>query len=123
MPRRWSAQPPGYYSLGGAAGAQTPCPPSAATALEHAWRAYRSDSLPAAVAQFQMAHRLCPDNLDADIGLGFAMLRSEQAFRADSIFRRALGRTHRNSDAWEGRARAACGSGTRQHHSMPVERR
>jgi hypothetical protein len=89
------------------AGAQTTCPLSAATALERAWRAYRSDSLPLAVTQFLTAHRLCPGNQDAEIGLGFAMLRSNQPSVADSIFRGVLGRTHGNSDAWEGRARTA----------------
>jgi hypothetical protein len=87
--------------------AQTPCPPSAATALERAWRAYRTDSLRLAVTQFQIAHRLCPGNLDADIGLGFAMLRSNRPSVADSIFREVLGHTVDNSDAWEGRARTA----------------
>ena len=89
------------------AGAQTACPPSASTALERAWRAYRSDSLALAVTQFLMAHRLCPGNLDADIGLGFAMLRSNRPSLADSIFQRVLGRADGNSDAWEGRARTA----------------
>ena len=89
------------------AGAQTVCPPSAAVALERAWSAYRSDSLRLAVSQFQVAHRLCPDNLDAEIGLGFAMLRSNRPRSADSIFQAVLARTAANSDAWEGRARAA----------------
>ena len=88
-------------------GAQSTCPPSAAIALERAWRAYRSDSLPLAVSQFLTAHRLCPGNLDADIGLGFTMLRSNRPLVADSIFRGVLGRTTGNSDAWEGRARTA----------------
>jgi hypothetical protein len=89
------------------AGAQSACPPSSGAALERAWHAYRSDSLDLAVAQFRVAHRLCPGNLDADIGLGFAMLRSNRPAVADSIFQAVLARTTTNSDAWEGRARAA----------------
>ncbi len=87
------------------ASAQTRCPPAGSVALERAWRAYRSDSLPLAKSQFQLAHRLCPGNLDADIGLGFTILRSNQTEVADSIFRAVVERSARNSDAWEGHAR------------------
>ena len=86
---------------------QTPCPPSGGSALESGWRAYRADSLPKAIKQFELARRLCPDNLDAGVGLGFALLRAGNVRRSDSLFRSVLARSPGNSDAWEGRARAA----------------
>jgi len=87
--------------------AQTPCPAAGVSALESGWRASRADSLPKAIRQFELAQRLCPDNLDAGVGLGFALLRSGNVKRADSLFRSVLARSPGNSDAWEGRARAA----------------
>ena len=86
---------------------QTPCQPSGATALDRAWRAYRADSLPLALKEFELAHRLCPANLDASVGLGFALLRSNKARQAQSLFLEVIQRDPRNSDAWEGRARSA----------------
>jgi tetratricopeptide (TPR) repeat protein len=87
--------------------AQTPCPPAGGSALESGWRAYRADSLPKAIRQFELAQRLCPDNLDARVGLGFAWLRSGNVKRSDSLFQSVLAQSPGNSDAWEGRARAA----------------
>jgi hypothetical protein len=87
--------------------AQTPCPAEADSALVRGWRAYRADSLPAAFFRFDLAHRLCPDNLDATVGLAFTLLRSGQPRRADTVFGEVLARNPDNSDAWEGRARAA----------------
>ncbi|HEU4682403.1 MAG TPA: hypothetical protein VFS51_11685 [Gemmatimonadales bacterium] len=87
--------------------AQTPCPAAADSALESGWRAYRADSLPAALFRFDRAHRLCPDNLDATVGLGFTLLRSSQPRRADTLFGEVLARNAANSDAWEGRTRAS----------------
>jgi hypothetical protein len=63
--------------------------------------------LPAAIRQFELAHRLCPGNLDAGVGLGFAWLQSGDVRRSDSLFRSLLRRRPDNSDAWDGRARAA----------------
>ena len=63
--------------------------------------------MPKAIAQFELAQRLCPDNLDAGVGLGFALLRSGNVRGSDSLFRWVLARRPGNSDAWEGRARAA----------------
>lgn len=59
------------------------------------------------MALFELAQRLCPDNLDAGVGLGFALLRSGNVRGSDSLFRWVLARSPGNSDAWEGRARAA----------------
>lgn len=87
--------------------AQTPCPAAADSALESGWRAYRADSLPAALSRFDRAHRLCPGNLDATVGLGFTLLRSSQPRRADTLFGEVLARNAANSDAWEGRTRAS----------------
>jgi hypothetical protein len=87
--------------------AQSSCPPSANNALESGWRAYRRDSLVGAVQQFQRAQQLCPGNLDAVVGLGFAWLRSGKVKAADSLFTAVLKQSAMNSDAWEGRARTA----------------
>jgi tetratricopeptide repeat protein len=87
--------------------AQTPCSPLGVSALEAGWEAYRADSNREAAARFEAALRLCPDNLDAQVGLGFSLLRLGRVARADSLFRVVLARSATNSDAWEGRARAA----------------
>jgi hypothetical protein len=87
--------------------AQTPCPPAAVSALETGWEAYRADSNGVAAARFDTAQRLCPDDLDAKVGLGFSLLRLGQVRRADSLFRVVSTRSPTNSDAWEGRSRAA----------------
>jgi tetratricopeptide (TPR) repeat protein len=86
---------------------QSPCAPPAVAALDSGWVAYRADSNRIAVTRFDMAQRLCPDNLDAKVGLGFSLLRLGQTLRADSLFRVVLSRSATNSDAWEGRARTA----------------
>jgi hypothetical protein len=86
---------------------QTPCSPPAVAALDSGWVAYRSDSNRVAAVRFDRAQRLCPENLDAKVGLGFSLLRLERIGRADSLFRAVLARTTTNSDAWEGRARTA----------------
>jgi tetratricopeptide (TPR) repeat protein len=87
--------------------AQKPCPPAADSALENGWFAYRAHSPETAVEWFDRALQLCPDNLDAKVGLGFALLRQGQARRADSLFQNVVARSPTNSDAWEGRARSA----------------
>lgn len=84
-----------------------PCSPAADSALEGGWQAYRSNSIEKALQGFDRAYRLCPQNLDALVGLGFAQLRRGRATRADSLFRTVLARSSTNSDAWEGRARSA----------------
>ncbi len=86
---------------------QTPCHASGALALDQAWRAYRADSLTVALKQFELARRLCPANLDASVGLGFALLRSNKGRQAESLFLEVIQRDPANSDAWEGRARSA----------------
>ena len=91
----------------GSAAAQTRCPAATDSALASGWRAYRTDSLPAALTRFNRAHELCPDNLDAKVGLGFTLLRSGQPRRADVLFGEVLTQSATHSDAWEGRARAA----------------
>ena len=82
--------------------AQTPCPAPGVSALESGWRAYRGDSLQKAIRQFELAHRLCPENLDAGVGLGFALLRSGHVRRSDSLFQSVLARSPSNADAWGG---------------------
>jgi hypothetical protein len=85
--------------------AQTQCPPAADSTLESAWRAYRGDSVGRAIERFSLAHRLCPQNLDAQVGLGFARLRRGQVGEAESLFSNILAHDSSSSDAWEGRAR------------------
>jgi hypothetical protein len=63
--------------------------------------------LPTAIRQFELAQQLCPGNLDAVVGHGLALLRSDKVRRADSLFQAVLARSPGNSDAWEGHARAA----------------
>ena len=87
--------------------AQTPCPATTDSAVESGWRAYRADSLVIALKAFTQALRLCPGQLDAKVGVGFTLLRSGEARRADSLFGEVLARSATNSDAWDGRARAA----------------
>ena len=55
----------------------------------------------------ELARRLCPDNFGAEVGLGFALLRSGNTGRSDSLFRSVLTQHPGNSDAWDGHARAA----------------
>ena len=86
--------------------AQMPCSPAADSALEGGWQAYRANSIEKALQRFDRAHHLCPQNLDALVGLGFAQLRRGRATRADSLFRAVLARNSTNSDAWEGHARS-----------------
>lgn len=86
--------------------AQKPCPTSGVSALQSGWRAYRGDSLPKAIQQFELAQRLCPANLDAVVGHGLALLRTGNLKRSDSLFLTVLARSPGNSDAWEGHARA-----------------
>jgi hypothetical protein len=60
-----------------------------------------------ALEQFDRAHQLCPHNVDAQVGLGFSLLRRGQTKRADSLFQVVVARSSNNADAWEGRARSA----------------
>jgi Tetratricopeptide repeat len=53
-----------------------------------------------------VARRLCPKNLDAPVGMGFAQLRNGRAREAAALFDLVLTRDSSNSDAWEGRARS-----------------
>jgi hypothetical protein len=75
--------------------------------MEGGWKAYRSGSLHEANERFEQAQHLCPQNLDAGVGLGLTQLRLGQVARADSLFRNVLARSSINSDAWEGRAHSA----------------
>lgn len=75
--------------------------------MERGWKAYRSGSTKEADERFEQAHRLCPQNLDAGVGLGLTQLRLGQVARADSLFRSVLARSSANSDAWEGRSHSA----------------
>jgi hypothetical protein len=82
--------------------AAPPCPPEAAEAVEAGWRAYRADSIRVAAGRFAQADRLCENNLDAKIGLGYALLRLNRVSGADSLFELVARRDSTNGDAWDG---------------------
>src|SRR3954464_6782086 len=93
--------------LTGAPGAaQRPCPAVTDSVLHAGWGAYRTDSIAKAEEQFGLARRLCPENLDASVGLGFVLLRGGKPKEADGLFTSVLARDSTNSDAWEGRTRS-----------------
>jgi hypothetical protein len=71
------------------------------------WAAYRTDSLDRAAERFGQALGVCPDNRDAQIGLGFTLLRFNRIAAADSLFLAVLNANPTNADGWEGRSRAA----------------
>lgn len=79
-----------------------PCPPEAAELVAAAWRAYRTDSIPVAAERFARADRLCEDNFDAKVGLGYTHLRSDRVAEADSLFTLVTTRAPANGDAWDG---------------------
>ena len=85
---------------------QTRCSSEADAALRRGWEAYRSGTLPRAVENFQLAHRLCPSNTDAGVGLGYARLRLGETKQAAALFEGVLARDSTNSDAWDGKARS-----------------
>src|SRR5215210_3438881 len=89
------------------AAGQHPCPPATDSVLHAGWHAYRADSIAQAAEQFEVAHRLCPENLDATVGLGFVRLRQGNPKEADGLFTSVLVRDSTNSDAWEGRTRSS----------------
>jgi hypothetical protein len=79
-----------------------PCPPEAGILVETGWRAYRADSIAVAAERFARADRMCEDNLDAKVGLGFARLRQNNVAAADSLFSLVTGRDSLNADGWDG---------------------
>ncbi len=87
--------------------AQAPCPERAGQEVVAAWRAYRSDSIPAAERLFLQSDGRCSGNFDAKVGLGYTALRQNQLTRADSIFRLVTGQDPRNADGWSGLALTA----------------
>ncbi|HMV34230.1 MAG TPA: hypothetical protein PKA50_19090, partial [Gemmatimonadales bacterium] len=79
-----------------------PCPPEAGRLVAAGWIAYRSDSIAVAAARFREADRLCDGQLDAKVGLGYALLRQDQAGAADSLFALVTRGDSLNGDAWDG---------------------
>ncbi len=82
--------------------AAEPCPPEAGALVASGWAAYRADSIAVALERFRRSDRLCPDNLDAKVGLGYALLRQQQVGAADSLFRLVTARDSLDGDAWDG---------------------
>ena len=87
---------------GGRSATNPPCPPEAGELVASGWRAYRADSIAVAAERFARSDRLCEDNLDAKVGLGYALLRSDRVAAADSLFELVAGKAPGNSDAWDG---------------------
>lgn len=79
-----------------------PCPPEAAALVDSAWTAYRGGAIAVAGERFARADRLCPDNLDAKVGLGYVRLRQDRVTAADSLFRLVTLADSANGDAWDG---------------------
>jgi hypothetical protein len=101
----------GLPAAGSAAGrlpaSGAPCAPTTEPLVVRGWSAYRADSILQAWQSFAAARALCPDHLDAIVGLGFASLRLGRVLAADTLFRLAVARDSGNADAWEGRALTA----------------
>ena len=96
-----------------AARAQATCAPGLADTIRAGWAAYRTGALDTAAVRFRNADRLCPNALDARVGLGFVALRQDRAVEADSLFRVVLSLDSGYADAWDGRARSAWRLGDR----------
>jgi len=79
-----------------------PCPPEAAALVDSAWTAYRSEAIAVAGERFARADRLCTNNFDAKVGLGFVRLRQHNVPEADSLFRLVTRAESTNGDAWDG---------------------
>jgi len=82
--------------------AAPPCPPEASELVAAGWRAYRADSIRVAAERFARSDRLCENNLDAKIGLGYALLRQDRLAGADSLFLIVARQDDANGDAWDG---------------------
>jgi hypothetical protein len=89
------------------AGAAVRCSPPVGELVDAAWRAYRADSIAIAAARFERADRLCPDGLDARVGLGYAWLRLGVPARAESLLSRVAAADTGYVDAWQGLMYAA----------------
>ncbi len=79
-----------------------PCPPEAAALVDSAWTAYRADAIAVAGERFARADRICDNNLDAKVGLGYVRLRLDKVSEADSLFRVVILADSANGDAWDG---------------------
>jgi hypothetical protein len=78
-----------------------PCPPEVEELVASGWRAYRADSMAVAAERFSRADQLC-ENLDAKVGLGYALLRLDRLVEADSLFRLVVATDSGNADGWDG---------------------
>ncbi len=92
--------------LAGLALTRPPCPPEAAALVTAGWTAYRGDSMTVALARFARADSLCPEGLDAKVGLGNVRLRRGELPAAESLFVLIARRDSANGDAWDGLALA-----------------
>ena len=91
----------------GSAGSPPRCPPQVEPLVTSGWKAYRADSIRAALDRFGRAARLCARDLDAQVGLGFVHLRLGDAAVAESLFTRVTTIDPANSDGWDGLMNAA----------------
>lgn len=88
------------------------CPPLAGELVDAGWQAYRTDSIATALERFGRADRICPEGLDAKVGLGYAWLRLSVPARAESLFGVVVATDSSYADAWQGLMFAA----RRNHH-------
>ena len=79
-----------------------PCPDDAGRLVAAGWAAYRADSMAVAAERFRRADGLCEGQLDAKVGLGYALLRQDRPDAADSLFTLVTRRDSLNGDAWDG---------------------
>lgn len=91
-----------FAPTGGRPSHAPPCPPEAGELVVSGWRAYRADSIAVAAERFARADRMCEDNLEAKVGLGYAHLRSDRIPQADSLFALVSAKAPGNADAWDG---------------------
>ena len=106
-----------FLMLAPPARAAARCPPTVGDLVDAGWKAYRADSIALAAARFQRADHLCPEGLDARVGLGYAWLRLGVPARAESLLSRVVSADSGYTDAWAGLMYAArrCG-----HDSLAV---
>jgi hypothetical protein len=103
--------------LASPARASVHCPPEVGELVDAGWKAYRADSIAISAVRFQRADRLCPDGLDARVGLGYVWLRLGNPGRAESLLSQVVSADSSYADAWQGLMRAARRAG---HDSLAL---
>ena len=73
-----------------------------ADAMARGWSAYRLDSIAAAARAFSVADSLCPRHPDAQLGLGFTLLREGRPQDAEARFAQVVAGEPNAADGWYG---------------------